>query len=314
MNSFTKRLLTGAFILAVIAGAFALKILVSPLFMDALILFISVMALIEVGRAITPKLSRPLYLIVFAHLACSYALILIGRHTEWLVPGSRYSTLLYTSIELPSVFIVMLVSAFFFKAPPKTAEAAGETRIQKGLPNIVSTAFLLFYPTLLLIFMLSLNNIAPVSGTGSGDLRSVFGMIILFAVSFGSDTFAYLIGMTFKGPKLCPNLSPKKTISGAVGGLLGGVIGAMIGFLLFKYLLAGVADGKDIQIYHYIVMGVVGSVFTQCGDLAASFIKRFCEIKDYSNVFPGHGGFMDRLDGLIFNSIFVYFYLMVILI
>ncbi|MDR1092831.1 MAG: phosphatidate cytidylyltransferase [Clostridiales bacterium] len=310
MNTFTKRLLTGAIILTVIVAAFCLKIWVFSFFMDALILFVSVMALIEVGRAVTPRFAKPLYFIVFAHLFLSYALIVIGRHTEWtwLITrtGSRYSTLLYTSIELPAVFIVMLISAFFFK--------------RVTFPRIVSTAFLLFYPTILLIFLLSLNNIVPINfADAHADAIdfSVFGMVALFAVSLCSDTFAYLVGMTVKGPKLCPNLSPKKTVSGAAGGLLGGVIGAMAAYLLFKYGLPGYApkmpDGAALPLFHYFIIGILGSVFTQAGDLAASYIKRYCEIKDYSNVFPGHGGFMDRLDGMIFNSVFVYFYLMIII-
>lgn len=329
MKSFYKRLLTGIFILAVLVAGFWLKT-VSPIFMDALILFISVMAIIEVGRAITPKFSRPLYFIALGHLFASYALILIGTHTEWLQPASRYSTLLYISIELPVVFIILLLSAFFIKPGPateqiknpqfdgnssnsdKSAETAGKKTLHTGLPTVFSTSFLLFYPAVLLIFLLSLNNI--VSG-GGADL-SMFGLIMLFAVSLFSDTGAYFVGIIFKGPKLCPNISPKKTISGAVGGLLGGAAGALAACALFSldFLLPNILGGQTFGLHHYFIMGVLGSAFTQAGDLAASYIKRYCGIKDYSNVFPGHGGFMDRLDGLIFNSIFVYFYLMIILV
>jgi phosphatidate cytidylyltransferase len=134
-------------------------------------------------------------------------------------------------------------------------------------------------------------------------------MAMLFMTSFGSDVFAYLVGVTVKGPKLCPGLSPKKTVSGAVGGLLGGVIGAMIVFGLYWWGLLG--GMPEIPFYHFPLIGVVASLFTQFGDLVASYIKRYCGIKDFSNAFPGHGGFMDRLDGLIFNSAALYFYLMI---
>ncbi|MCL2752199.1 MAG: phosphatidate cytidylyltransferase, partial [Firmicutes bacterium] len=99
------------------------------------------------------------------------------------------------------------------------------------------------------------------------------------------------------------------------GGLAGGLAGAFLvyglvywDFLSFAGFLPILATVKFAPV-HFVVLGIVGSVFTQAGDLAASYIKRKCEIKDYGTVIPGHGGIMDRLDGILFNAVFIFCYL-----
>jgi phosphatidate cytidylyltransferase len=123
------------------------------------------------------------------------------------------------------------------------------------------------------------------------------GMIIifwLFAVVWGTDTVAYFTGRSLGGPKLWPRISPKKTWSGAVGGLVGGVL---LGCLLIA------AFGMSVT-WQHITLSIAFSVLTQCGDLYESAIKRRYNVKDSGNLIPGHGGFMDRLDGFIFAVVF----------
>lgn len=313
MSNFLKRFLTSIGIVVVLCGMFALRIFltepsIGPVIMDLGIMFISVMALNEVGKAISTKYAKPIMPIVYMHLAASYVIIIIGLHTDWLPLQSRYSTFLYTAIELPLMFIFMFIVAFVFNQRIK-------------LSNLLSTSFLMFYPTALLVFLFSINNMSPHELTTGGVLGGyhslgVYGLALLILVSCLSDVCAYLVGSTVKGPKLCPNLSPNKTVSGAVGGMIGGMIGAFIVFGVTQINnMPALSDyATVIPFWHYFIIGVFGSVFTQLGDLAASYVKRQCEIKDFGSAFPGHGGFMDRLDGLLFNATFIYFYVMVVLI
>jgi phosphatidate cytidylyltransferase len=113
-------------------------------------------------------------------------------------------------------------------------------------------------------------------------------MFWLLAVVWGTDIGAYAFGRTFGGPKLAPAISPKKTWSGAIGGLLCGV-GAGAGVI--------VTAGHPVTGWALVVALLVG-VATEAGDLLESGLKRWYEVKDSGSLIPGHGGLMDRFDGL----------------
>ena len=112
---------------------------------------------------------------------------------------------------------------------------------------------------------------------------------ILFIV-WATDTAAFFGGNYLKGPKLMPKVSPNKTISGAISGLLGASI---IGVISIVFI-----DG--VEIISFVVSSVILSVFAQAGDLFESKLKRKYGVKDSSNLIPGHGGVLDRLDSLLF--------------
>lgn len=114
-------------------------------------------------------------------------------------------------------------------------------------------------------------------------------ILILFAVVWGTDVAAYFVGKTFGGPKLWPRVSPKKTWSGSLGGL---VIGTA-----FALVVAALLDVSP-SIKLAAMLGLL-SVLSQVGDLAESHMKRLFDVKDSSNLIPGHGGVMDRVDGLL---------------
>ena len=110
--------------------------------------------------------------------------------------------------------------------------------------------------------------------------------------------FAYLLGMRFGKHKLAPRISPNKSIEGAVGGYLFGSVASFIyGFLLLKQYF-----DVRVLIIGALLMPIVG----QIGDLAFSAIKRFKQIKDFGELFPEHGGILDRIDSLLFNLMFFY--------
>lgn len=187
-----------------------------------------------------------------------------------------------------SLSICLALAVFTFKA-------------EMELKDLLATIFSLIYPMALVSLAFALSREFPCGGT--------------FAISFAiflpvfSDTFAYLVGSTLGKRKLCPSISPKKTVAGAVGGLLGSVVCAVTFFLLFDlYAVIPVgyvtfSDSVAVRAVVFVVLGIVGGVLAEIGDLAASRIKRTMNIKDFGNIFPGHGGVLDRLDSIMFTLV-----------
>lgn len=187
-----------------------------------------------------------------------------------------------------SLSICLALAVFTFKA-------------EMELKDLLATIFSLIYPMALASLAFALSREFPCGGT--------------FAISFAiflpvfSDTFAYLVGSTLGKRKLCPSISPKKTVAGAIGGLLGSVLCAITFFLLFDlYAVIPVgyvsfSDSVAVRAVVFVVLGIVGGVLAEIGDLAASRIKRTINIKDFGNIFPGHGGVLDRLDSIMFTLV-----------
>ena len=138
-------------------------------------------------------------------------------------------------------------------------------------------------------------------------LRRMQAMLLtmVFAIAVGGDTFALFVGTAIGGKKLCPNISPRKTVAGAIGGLAGSVLLAWLTGLIFAKVLPTQAFPP---MWANIVVGVVGGVAAQMGDLFASMVKRHCAVKDFGSLFPGHGGMLDRMDSILFSAIIVYSY------
>ena len=150
--------------------------------------------------------------------------------------------------------------------------------------------------------MLALVNIEPKS-------VQLTYFCLMIAIPCVGDIFALYVGSTFKGPKLCPPVSPNKTISGAIGGLVGSLVAALLVGLI-AWWLAVASRAVLPEWWHYVLLGLIGGVAGQLGDLFASLIKRHCGIKDFSNLFPGHGGMLDRLDSVLFMAIIIFCYRM----
>ncbi len=116
---------------------------------------------------------------------------------------------------------------------------------------------------------------------------------VVFVVAFATDSFAYFAGKTFGKNKLIESVSPNKTIEGAVGG----VVGCLAATAIFKVLIM-----PELPWVFVLILGVLGSIASQIGDLTASKIKRHCKIKDFGNIIPGHGGVLDRFDSILFTA------------
>ncbi|MBQ4556639.1 MAG: phosphatidate cytidylyltransferase [Clostridia bacterium] len=125
--------------------------------------------------------------------------------------------------------------------------------------------------------------------------HGVFLLIMVMVVAFATDIFAYFSGMLFGKHKLIPAVSPKKTVEGAIGGTLISAAAFVGAGFLYSHLYESAAP----DVIALFVCGIALSVVSQIGDLIASYIKRERDIKDYGNLFPGHGGVLDRFDSII---------------
>lgn len=135
------------------------------------------------------------------------------------------------------------------------------------------------------------------------------GRILLWYVLFtawGTDIFAYFIGRKF-GKHKFTEISPNKSIEGCIGGLFGSILSSII-----YTIICNSVWHLNINYLYILGIAIFLSIVSQIGDLAASSIKRYCKIKDFSNLIPGHGGLLDRIDSVIFILPFAYFLLSII--
>ena len=127
-------------------------------------------------------------------------------------------------------------------------------------------------------------------------------IIAILILIWTNDTFAYLVGITMGKTKLFERISPKKTIEGFSGGL---VFAMIAGVLLAQFYL-------QESIIRWIIIALLVTTFGTLGDLIESKFKRLAGVKDSGNIMPGHGGFLDRLDSIIFVAPFVYLFYQII--
>lgn len=290
-----QRTITGAMIF-VITLAFVLLKMVHALFFDAFVLMIVYAALYETIGAYKNAEKKPYRVALYA----IPALICLVFNLETSISHS----LIYVLLMAVAVLVYSLTADII-----GFAQKRKKGIVEQDINVLNSTLFertkitmqIVAYPLIPLAFMFALNHLPYEIG--------YIGIILIFVVSMLTDTCAYFVGMLFGKTKFIPEVSPKKTVAGVVGGLLGGVIGALGCFFLFYYTdmftalnIAGM--GKSIAAMLIIAIG--GSYINQLGDLIASALKRKIGIKDFSHIFPGHGGFMDRVDGMMFVSTFIY--------
>lgn len=119
-------------------------------------------------------------------------------------------------------------------------------------------------------------------------------ILYIACANFGCDTGAYFAGVKFGKHKLIPRISPKKTIEGSIGGMvLGTFLATFVGYLCHL----------PLSLSEMFLLAFLMTIVAQIGDLTFSAIKRHANIKDYSQLIPGHGGVLDRVDSLLFNII-----------
>ena len=155
--------------------------------------------------------------------------------------------------------------------------------------------------------------VAPLLGTMSLVANEIYLIIKLgkvygeeiseqAAVSVLGSLGAYFVGSFFGKTKLCPEISPKKTVEGAIGGMVVNMLVLVLIGWIYELLFPA-----DVNYISMLLIGFGSSVISILGDLSFSLIKRSCNIKDFGQVIPGHGGILDRFDSVIFVSPFVYY-------
>lgn len=204
------------------------------------------------------------------------------------VSGSYYLLLFFFSNRylgaILALYLLMALIYFVIRFPKIKFET-------------VALSFVAFiYATYLFSHLLLLREEALFGGT--------WLVWLVFLIAFGSDTFAYFTGRLFGKHKLAKLLSPNKTIEGAIGGVAAATLLSMgYGIIISNQNVMGSAFHPIL----FALLGAVGSVLSQLGDLAASAIKRQTAIKDFGKLLPGHGGVIDRFDSNIFTAPFIYY-------
>jgi len=186
-----------------------------------------------------------------------------------------FNSLNFKWASLLNVFLFIIVSLILFKTIKK----------EVSFTDIVITFIGIFYIPFLFQHIIYLDNKIYVA--------------LVFMISWGTDTFAYIVGCLIGRHKLCPKLSPKKTIEGSIGGILGAVLLVSILALYFELK----------PLWFFIIVAIIGSVVAQIGDLTASKIKRMVGIKDFGFIMPGHGGILDRFDSILFVATYTFYIL-----
>jgi phosphatidate cytidylyltransferase len=204
--------------------------------------------------------------------------IVSGLAIGWSFTGfvPRFDPLL----PLVLLCILAMVLAMWRRPDPGTMLSAG-----------VSTVFPVVFVGLALSYIVGLRRMP---GEDGQDL-----LLLLFFSVMMADTVAYYVGSTLGRHRMAPNLSPKKSWEGAIGGLAGSVGAAVLAHLWFY---------QRLPLGHAVVLGLILGAAGILGDLAESVLKRATGVKDSSKLLPGHGGFLDRTDSLLFAAPILYYY------
>ena len=219
-------------------------------------------------------------------LGCALAL-----HWEWqrIIDAARFKTRFFVGVGFIVLAVALLRSAHIEAALAVVGLGALSLAWLGGRGKRIWAGSGLVYAASVVISVTLLRVLSRIDG--------VEAILWLFAVVWGTDVMAYFGGRLIGGPKLWPRLSPSKTWAGfLVGVFSGGLLG-----LLCLVLSAG---WENVEIVPLIVLGLLAGVIAQAGDFFESAIKRRFGLKDASHLIPGHGGFMDRLDGFIAAAAF----------
>ena len=239
----------------------------------------------EVYRAIKKTGAKPAEWAgyVYAVLAIALeALVQLPNAPEWLKTMNAPATALVIGLLLGLSAIVL--------------------RGRVDFPALSATVLPMAYPGFLFSMLASLQDIPNAA-------MALAALLIAFFLASINDVFALFTGMALGKHKLSPEISPKKTIEGSIGGLIASAVFAMLVAWLLDWAqaAAGVAQAlrigeaeAEFSILGFAIMGVFAGAMSQIGDLTASLVKRHCGVKDYGTIFPGHGGIMDRFDGILF--------------
>lgn len=299
-----KRIITGAILLAVLIPVFTIEVLL-PLFL-AVMVILTVVGSFEMLKMFNKKeeASKPFMLLVMMLTVVFYVAIIFSAKMIDLKVFKDYFYFIDLSIALLLIVLTLFILIVF---------------MPKHNTSLLSGAFItIFY------IGLSFSSITILR------LLGVRFVIYLFLITIMTDMFAYFIGSKFGKRKLAPLTSPKKSIEGAVAGSIAGTIFASLFALFFdiypsflnpdnlKTIFTGISQfgelSRGMQALVVVPVTLIATFVSQIGDLVASKFKRNYEIKDFGDIFPGHGGVVDRFDSAMLTSIFLVFLLTVLVV
>lgn len=312
-----KRIITASLLLLILGGAFSLR-LINNFGVYVFDLFVGVMAILSSLEFAKLMEKSGNYIV---HLATGlYPSLMFAGHVFFFSFNIDFSYYIVIQLSLLLIsFLLTFITLLFVKNREfvKYLNANKYSKIKGSFKASLKTLLTLIYPTTFLLGLMLLNRIDQLPLSGMNSFIGNFGWVALissFLIPIISDSTAMLCGVKIKGPKLCPNISPKKTVSGAVCGVVftSIILGAFYYiFKSFNVIGAGFAF-LGIKAYHFVLLGFLASIISQLGDIFESFLKRKANVKDSGNMFPGHGGFLDRLDSHIFCAPFVFIYFVLI--
>ena len=305
-----KRLITGSLILLVYALVIATTRF-TPYIFDIFIGTLAIMGAVEVTRVLERKKLYTNIIFIGCFPAIMYIALQIGIINE---RGWVHFIAYFLAIVL-LLFVINFLYTIIFRRNTRREkikygiDETKVTNVKYAFQKSMNSTFVIIYPVILFTAFFLINHFydfAFVNAVGLEDTNLIilFFLVLIFAVTILTDSMAMVVGSLLKGPKLCPIISPNKTISGAVGGFVFGSLSGVLTYYLFSMntVFKTMMSYLDITWWKILIICGIVSIIGQIGDIIASALKRSARVKDYGTIFPGHGGVMDRVDGLIFNA------------
>ncbi len=235
---------------------------------DILLTVVTILAMNEYLNAIS-KVCKPIKWV--GYVSC------LGIALIHVIPKENLQ--LIVTLTIPTIFLVLFSHII-------------ATDMKITFKDVAYTFIGIIYIVFFMMF------IAIIDGMENGKILIWYAIL----AAWGTDIFAFCIGLKF-GKHKFSKVSPKKSIEGCIAG----VIGAVLLMLVYTYI-ANTYWNMDFSYLYILIAAVILSLIGQIGDFVASSIKRYVDIKDFSNLIPGHGGMLDRIDSLMFLAPFAYLF------
>jgi phosphatidate cytidylyltransferase len=228
---------------------------------------------------------------------CSFAAVAFATEFSNLLPGGKLIqwvfivlsiALIYIGIFAEHLFLIELGLSFVLITLIVLSRVGKKFNIEEGFSQLSFFGFGLLYCAVLPVFVFRILYV------GEDPRWFLFYLCLVFV----GDTGAYLAGATIGKTKLLEIVSPKKSVEGAIAGLSATIATAIVGLWFFS-----------VPAYQIVICAVAVSCVAQMGDLVESLLKRAVHVKDSGRLMPGHGGMMDRLDGIYFAGPVFYWFL-----